>query len=75
MTASMRDEYDDDLDTEIDDAEYEGAHRRGELDSYRGGCVLGSVCLNPNIIHTAAECYTAELMEAYYADVEESDRQ
>lgn len=67
-------DHDDDLDTEIDDTEYEDALRRGDRDrSGRHRC-WDAACVHPDPMHTRDECYTAEmmeeLMEAFFADAD-----
>lgn len=65
----MRDEHQE-VDAEIDDTE--DALRYG--DRYRDldepkRCVLGLECCCPHPFHDASECFSAEMMEAYYADI------
>ena len=59
---------DDDLDTEIDDVEYENAQRRADD---RDQCVFGNECLHGGPYHRADECFTAEMAVAYYDDADE----
>lgn len=44
-------------------------------DEQRSGCVLGAACLAVDPFHTSAECFDAEMAEAYMApDHEGGDR-
>jgi|SRR5690606_28640959 len=44
-----------------------------ERERERWTCI-GSECLNPHMIHTRDECFTAEMAEAYMREGEEADR-
>lgn len=67
ITMITDDHQDDDRD--LDD---EGEMRRSQpddADALRDRCVLGVDCIASDPYHGPDECWTAEMAEAYYADL------
>ncbi len=58
-------------DCRADDERWE--REQGWHDDERG-CVLGDECCCPHIFHSAGECFSVEMAEAYMADATNNER-
>lgn len=59
-------------DEEDDERSYDDRVGSDDLDDGPSACI-GADCCNPHVYHRRDECYTAEMAEAYAAELEAAD--